>query len=101
MRCELTGGEPEANNGKIVTGIQTHALRVMWRGLWSLNLNTVERGFDQHHILSIGAVNHQRDWNTMPFSQEAAFHPLFTPVRRVPARFFPHPAVPLSSPHPC
>lgn len=85
---------------RIVTFVQTHALRFLPGRLGTNNWNTCYRRFNHFAIMTISSFNRQSNRHTRCFGKQTAFNAFFGPVRRVWACFFPRQAEPLSLLHP-
>ena len=87
------GGKAElTNNGadlvEVVAFVQAQPLRL--RPSWprALRHDAVQSSFDQLHVMSVGTIDNNSQWNAGRFSQQAALDTLFAPVRRVRTSFF-------------
>ncbi len=84
----------------VIPFVQTHALRMLFAWLRTLDHDALERRAHQFHIVAIGSINRQTDWHSMPFGEQAALHAALAPVGRIGAGFFPRPRALWLSPHP-
>src|SRR5262245_56149769 len=81
-------GQQRADSVVIITRIQTQPLLLLGGRRWAWNDEALQRRPCQFHVRSVRPVNGQTNRHTMPFSQPAALHPAFSPIRRVRAGFF-------------
>jgi hypothetical protein len=84
----------------VVPFVQAQVLRPRDRRFGALDHHGCQGGVDQFHIMAIGAVHGDCEWNTMAIGQHAPFGPKLPAIGRVLAHLFPHPAGPWSSPRP-
>jgi hypothetical protein len=84
----------------VIARIQTHPLRVRRGWFWTLHHQTRHGHAHQRHIMPIGALNREADWDPMSLCQQAAFDTGLAPVGGIGPGFFPRPAVLWSVPHP-
>lgn len=77
---------------RIVSFIQTHPLLFPFRRPGPFGRNTFYRCLCHFAVMAVGAINRQPHGNTGTVGQQTAFNAFFSPVRRVWAGFFPHPA---------
>src|SRR5512135_2663210 len=80
--------------------VQTHPLRVLLGRLGTLDDDTFQGRAAQFHIMAIGSLNRQANWDSMSLREQAAFHPALAPVSGIGAGFFPRPTALWSSPRP-
>ena len=85
---------------RIITFIKTHSLFFSFSRPWSFYRNTFYGSFCHFAIMSISTINRQANRYSKTFCKQTAFNPLFSPVRRVWAGFFPHRVGLWSSRHP-
>jgi len=85
---------------RIITFIKTHPLLFTFRRRWPFHRNTFYRCLCHFAVMAVGALNRQPYRNTGTVRQQTAFNAFFSSIRGVWAGFFPHPAGPLSWPHP-
>ena len=85
---------------RIITFIKTHPLLFLFCRRWPFHRNTFYRGLGHFAVMAVGAINRHPHRNLGTVRQQTAFNAFFSSVRGVGAGFFPHPAGPLSWPHP-
>ena len=85
---------------RIVTLVQTHALRFSPGRLGTNNWNTFYRRLNHFAIMAISSINCQSNRHTRCFGKQTAFNAFFGPVLRVWPCFFPRQAGLWSLPHP-
>ena len=85
---------------RIVTLVQTHALRFSPGRLGANNWNTFYRRFNHFAIMAIGSIDRQSNRHTGCFGKQTAFNAFFGTISGVWACFFPRQAGPLSLLHP-
>src|SRR5205085_378916 len=84
----------------VVAFVQAHPLRLLLAWLGTVDDDAFDGRSHQFHIVAIGALNRQTDWQTVPLGEQAAFHPALAPIGRIGAGFFPRPTGLWSSPRP-
>ena len=85
---------------RIVTFVQTHALRFLPGRPGTNNWNTYYRRFNHFAIMTISSINRQSNRHTRCFGKQTAFNAFFGTISGVWACFFPRQAEPLSLLHP-
>ena len=86
-------GETELLNNaadliEVVSLVKAQPVRHRGRRQGSRRHDSFERTSDQLHVVTIGALNGERQWNAGSFRQQAALDALLSPVRRVRPGFF-------------
>jgi hypothetical protein len=84
----------------VITFIQTHALRLLRGWLWALHRVAFDRLSHHFHIIPIGSVHGQPNWDPAGVRQQTSFNAGLSAVGRVLAGFFPRPMALWSSRHP-
>src|SRR5579885_152963 len=84
----------------VITCIQAHPLRMLYRWLWPLDHQTLESLARQFHIMPVGPFHHQAKRDAMSLRQQAALDAGLAPVGGIAPGFFPRPEVPWSAPRP-
>jgi hypothetical protein len=79
---------------------QAHPLRLLLAWLGTVDDDAFDGRTHEFHIVAIGALNRQTDWQSVPLGEQAAFHPALAPIGGIGASFFPHPTGLWSSPRP-
>src|SRR6516164_3502044 len=101
MGCETEFLEQLTHLIIVIPLIHTHAVRLLRGGLGAYDGNTLQRCFDQLHVVAVGAVDGQPHGNALPLDQQAAFDALLGAIGGVFARLFPPRGVPWSCTRPC
>ena len=85
---------------KIISFIQTHALRLFGRRRWTFDGNAFNSFPHQFHVISVCTGDTQPDWHAVSFGQEATFDAAFSAICGVGTAFFPPPTGLWSLHHP-
>src|SRR2546426_12637326 len=67
---------------------QTHPLWLLLSRLGTVDDDAFNGRTHQFHIVAIGPLNHQTDWQTMPLGEQAALDPALAPIGVIRAGFF-------------
>src|SRR5437660_1797223 len=73
----------------VVSLIQTHPLWLLLRRLWTVDNDAFERRAHQFHIMAVCTLNGQTNGNSMPLSEQTAFHSALAAISGIRAGFFP------------
>lgn len=97
---EVKSPEQHTHFIKVVSFIEAHALPFLLCRLRSFDRNTYDGFFRHLEIIPVRSVDGNADRDTLSFSEQAPFCPLFCAVSGIRPSFFPLQAALLSSLHP-
>jgi hypothetical protein len=100
MGNEVKSPEQPTHFIKVVSFIEAHALPFLLCRLRSFDRNTGDGFFGHLEIIPVRSVDGNADRDTLSFSEQAPFCPLFCAVNGIRPSFFPLQAALLSSLHP-